>query len=1669
MATTKENIPQVASPRQNLLLRTGFWFARVIKKTVVFLAMLLLALWVLLQIESVQNWIANKTTIFLSNALKTTVSIDYLSINFFDDITLNGFYIEDQQGDTLLYSESLRANTNLFALVANSLVIEELSLKNAYFEMQRDTGELAHNFQFIIDYFSTDRKTKRPFYLDADAIYLDSVHFVKLDSVMGQHLDIFVDKGEIIFDKWDLPNKRLAIASVDFKNPDVKVNDFQDHPLPEIPGQAVKFDSLAIQDTVKFLVTVEDLKLHDGKLLSHNYRRAPVKLTPPGVLDLFHLNVWDIQLDAKNFSYSDWVFQGEAEHISLKEGCGLFVEHLAIKDGKVTPRRTELYGVDLNTPNSHVGDTVIFKYRQFPDFRDFDNKVMLDVRLSEDTYILTEDIMKFAINLENNAFFRDNKKELLKVEGRFTGRVNSLKGHNLDIRLADGTLMQGNFSSRNLKIRDEAVLHFQLDRFKSSMKTLRQLMPRMKLPENFDKLGRLDFSGQFDGFLLDFVAYGALKTNLGKAEMDMRLNLKDGRENASYSGELSLFDFDLAQWTDNPNFGKVTFKSKVENGVGLRAETARAELIANVEVFPFKGYTYENAILNGKLNKNLFDGQFNIKDDNIDLTFNGTLDFTDSIPEMDFQASVNKLALLPLNLSKKDFVLAGDIDLDLRHLDLEDLEGTAKLNNFKLVHDGKTTYTLDSIMAISKFEYVENAEFFVEKGGGSMPPVGNGDLVDYPKEEMHYWINPEDWYRERTFEVTSDLLHAKVVGDFNIESIPEIALQFLEQNYPEFTKRFNIKSKGKKLKSSEFEYALQIFDTKGWNYLADPRLDTLKGITLGGDYSSYKNHLKLELEVPRLKFDKIDLTDSYVLVDADSNEAIVDVRVKNTLINNKNNLAPIQLWGYVDKDTLDFDLSYKATDGSPLKIVDLDGKIFMTRDSLFEANFKTTKNSKVVIGNYHWEIDDDNYIRFGKGTVDTEDFVLTSEDKKIYFQSIGEKGLGLRVRDYDIHFVDSLWKYDPLDFYGLFDLEIDVKDIYNLRDISAYMAMDSFIINGDNYGKLGIIAETESIKHQVSAVLDITLDSMVLAAHGTYNPPKYEAPLTSKNYPAHQPNYLDFDLDVQRYPVAFLDYFIGHSISNTRGNFDIDGRLYGLPRSLETSGEIRVYDAAITIDYLNTTYFIDDQKAIMRHNLFDATGGYMLDELGNKAYVTGGITHENLRNLGFGVSIRGQRMLGLNTQKGDNPVYYGKAICNGFVEFSGSFKQPEIYINATTLKGSHLTMPVSYDQDGSEVKFIRFVKKEEENEAAAKAKALSEFRGLSLKMDLEITPDAEMQLIFDEQAGDILKGTGRGNVQLYVPRLGDYTMYGDVEIESGEYLFTMLNLVNKPFTVKKGGTILWDGDPFNANINITTVYSNLSTSVYGFIQEYLNAETEEVINQSRTATQVELTMQLQGRLLKPIINFDIAFPQLTQQLKSYTDSKLRLLKQDQNELNRQVFGLVVLGQFLPSDFNFQGSELTINTLSELVTSQLSILLTELISEVIVDGDLISGVDFDVSYNYYETPDLTSRNYNKNNEVQLRMKNSLFNDKLSISFGGNLDLNNGVEGAARSNALWGNDFIVEYMLNPDRTLKLRVYQTLEPNLLEDASRLQFGAGLSYRREFDTFKEFLGKVATRKKKR
>ena len=58
----------------------------------------------------------------MSNKTNTKVAIDKLFITFDGDLQLNGLYLEDKKGDTLVYSKSLEANIPLWKMIQGKAV-----------------------------------------------------------------------------------------------------------------------------------------------------------------------------------------------------------------------------------------------------------------------------------------------------------------------------------------------------------------------------------------------------------------------------------------------------------------------------------------------------------------------------------------------------------------------------------------------------------------------------------------------------------------------------------------------------------------------------------------------------------------------------------------------------------------------------------------------------------------------------------------------------------------------------------------------------------------------------------------------------------------------------------------------------------------------------------------------------------------------------------------------------------------------------------------------------------------------------------------------------------------------------------------------------------------------------------------------------------------------------------------------------------------------------------------------------------------------------------------------------------------------------------------------------------------------------------------------------------
>jgi hypothetical protein len=1615
---------EVRQPIRGLLAVLWRW----IKRLSLILLFLFVALNIIIQIPAVQNWAANKITTTLSNSLQTEVSLDQLSFSFFDELELEGLLIKDlKPEDTLLYSQRLYADFDLnpFTYLWRGLVIEEIQLDQAHINIRKEAESDLSNIQIFIQRLVPPKpeptSPKRPFVLDLELLTINKTHFLKDDQAKGQTMEAYLHKGVVDLESFDLINNYITANRVELSGPYFSIKEFSGKPGPVLE------DEVAIDTGFQkppLSIFINDFKVKDGKFSLHNYRNEPVRLAPPNELDYQHMDIYAINMQAQQFSFCEdsLDFAGRNAQISCKTASGFTLENLSANDARVWCKGVDLLGMNLKTPDSEIGDTLIFRYRGYEAWTNFQNRVNIEAHINNSAITL-KDVITFVPKLKQNVFFNDNSDRKLFVNGLVTGRINRLSGDDIDIRFEDRSLIiRGDFGSRDLTIRQSELVNLNLKELTTNMPTLRQLLPSFKPPANFDNLGRLRFKGRFDGYFTDFVADGQLTSELGGAQMNMQiLNLKQGRELAKYRGALKLINFDLGGWAQQPDLGKVSLSTQVSNGIGLTAESASASLSAQVDSFVYKGYKYENATLTGSLEKNLFQGDFNIEDKNIDFTFTGVVNMKDSIPTFNFSANVDRLDLQRLNLSQKNIVLAGAVDLNITNTTLAKLTGSGNIDNFSI-------YNRET--GESKIDHISFRSLFNSDG-------------------------------ERWFIVRSDVIEANFFGVFDIEQVPGAFMNYLHSNYTSFYNRLALKQPKNDTKRQQFNFNIDIKDTKNLLSLVEPRLQPIRGAEISGYFDNAKDSIDLSIYIPQFRFDKITLNDIAILSWLEQDEGFVDLLISQPIIN-KTKLSSVKLLSELNRDTVRLALAYKSEGLSLLDQLNLNARLFLPDSLNYRLEFE---QSNLAIMEMPWIINEQNYITFRKGYVDTDSLMLVNQEKEIRLQTSDDEGLKLSLLNMNFDFINQIWDYEPLDFAGRFNVNAEVKNIFNMTGIKGSINADTLWINDDDWGVFSLDVNARDLKSPLNANLFITKDTTQIITKGYFNLAEIRGRGKAENKKAQ---YFDFDLYATSIPVAMAEYWLKGTISNTVGAFDANLNVFGLPTQPHIDGDVQVSDAAITVNFLQTRYYIDDAFVKAKDFLFDATGNSIKDKYGNVAKVTGGVTHNYLKELGINATLNTDQFLAMDTKKGDNELFYGHAIGKGQVNFTGPLNKIDIYVGATVIDGTKMVIPISYGSNTSELSYINFSKRKTEDNLAKKkeaAQALSQ-TGIDLEMDLGIAKEAVGEIIFDEQAGDIIKGKGRGDIRILVPRSGGFFMYGDYNIVEGDYLFTLYNVVNKKFTVKRGGVISWSGDPFEAKISLEAEYTGLSTSVANLIQEYLADQPAEVQNDALKATPVNLTMNLKGDLLKPVIDFDIDFPELIGTLETLTDSKLRVIRQDPNEFNRQVFGLIVAGQFLPSDFALQGGDIFYNTVSEFVSNQLSLLLTELFSEFFSNGsnNNLSGFDFDIAYNQYQSASIQNNSdIIRGDEFQVRLKQDFFDDRLTILIGGNVDIGNAsnTTNPDATSTFVGNDLVIEYVLNDDRTMKLRIYQRLEPDI-GGGSRLEVGTGLSFRKEYDSFGEFLRNI-------
>lgn len=194
-----------------------------------------------------------------------------------------------------------------------------------------------------------------------------------------------------------------------------------------------------------------------------------------------------------------------------------------------------------------------------------------------------------------------------------------------------------------------------------------------------------------------------------------------------------------------------------------------------------------------------------------------------------------------------------------------------------------------------------------------------------------------------------------------------------------------------------------------------------------------------------------------------------------------------------------------------------------------------------------------------------------------------------------------------------------------------------------------------------------------------------------------------------------------------------------------------------------------------------------------------------------------------------------------------------------------------------------------------------------------------MRIVMDPIARDNISANGTGNLRINYYNKGDFQIFGNYNIEEGIYKMSMQNVIHKDFILQSGGTVSFNGNPREANLDVQAVYTVNSASLNDLVADASN---------TKGTVKVNCLLNLRGNLTAPTLKFDLDLPTVSDEDREL----VRSLTSTEEQMNTQIIYLLSIGKFYTFDYanNANQSDAT----SSLAFSTLSGQLNNMLSQVI---------------------------------------------------------------------------------------------------------------------------------------
>jgi len=1470
--------------------------------------------------------------------------------------------------------------TALVAIVAIFALAYALLMLPSVQQKIKHEGEKA-----LSEYLKTDVSID---YIDIRPFNQLALHGVKIPDQQGDSL-ITIDKlAAGVSLKKLIAERRLVLTFGEI----VGLNAHITRATPDSPTNAqFLIDALKGEQgkpPSKFDVEVKNVVLRKSNI-AYDVLSEPRK--SPERLDPNHLALNNINADVEMPHLRNNDFAVNLKRLSAEEQSGLKVKRLSA-NVLVTDSLLRAENVELNLPGSHIHpDDITLNYASLKTLGEELKQMPLEVSL-RDNVVTPSDFA--ALEPALSAYPRPiDLTATIRRDGNAIA-VSDLHLNSFGGRIAvDGSAYIPDYHNPKTLTFDVPRAHVNATagEIAKILEKVPGASPQAK--SMLARCGDVGIDGNLSGSINSMQMDARVTTAWGQATLNGDYRQGDDKQ-LYFNGHVASPGFDLARLLARSDLGSVALDADIDGT--LKGNDVAGTLKGNIDHVDFRGTRYHDITADVAKTGNDITGTIAMNDEHGQIHIDGQLN--SQLSTLNTHIHANRVNLNRLGLWDKypDRAITADIDANLTGSNLDDLAGEVDIRNFT---------------------------FADAKGGG------------VTLENVH--LTAENEGAERRVTLNSDYLNGEIYGTCDTKTLVPTVKRMLSGAFPQFFGDYaNYYHSGAKPNDLTFNFEIQ--PNEAINRLVNLPVDIVYRTTLKGRLSESDNNFYATLDAPYLLngkkiIEKTHLTASldsathHLLVNGTTNMPIKDSRadVAIALAGADNHILADVGWRVARAHDYHGNLKFDA-----LLAKSDDGGVRMSADVL---------PSQLVFNDTAWTVQP-GHIDFSHQILTVDN--LAGEHGKQFVRINGKASknpadeLVVDLNDVELDEIFAALDINHLTFGGQATGTIAARDLFNGTpqvSTEAFFVRD-FKYNDAPMGDADMTCRWDNDQKAVCIAADLTQEN---DCHTLVD----GAIFVTRDS-------LRFDFNAQRANVAVMKPYMSAFTSDINGEMSGWARLYGNFSDINLIGDVCCDTLNFHLDFTNVTYHVAGDSVHLRPNYIYFNDVVAHDRNGNTGMFNGWVRHESFHNPSFEFSVTdANNLLAYDTNEKMNPVWYGTIYGNGSAFVGGVPGMVRINVNMQSAPGSSFTFVISDTEEAGEYDFITFRDRDTKDrpvvvEAVPEDTIPEIVRQLTQKatqaqnasptnyvIDLQgdITNDLNLIVVMDPQGGDKIRAKGKGTLRMTYDNIDEALgMYGKYTLEKGSYNFTLQDVIIKDFTIREGSSISFQGDPYDATLDINATY-RLTANLKDLDESFAN--DQEI---TRTNVPVLAVLKANGPLSAPEIGFDLEFPSLT----SDAYRKVHSIISTDDIMNREIIYLLALNRFYTPDYmastTTNNNELT-SVASSTISSQLSRLLGNM-------TDL-----FSIAPNFR-----SDKGDFSDMEVDLMLSSQLFDNRLIIN--GNLGYRDNTYNTHNSNFI--GDFDIEYLLNRQGTLRLKAYNHFnDQNYYVRNALTTQGLGIMWKRDFD----------------